>query len=835
VFRKEQQEGIEMKTALRVALALLAALTFADAASAQIGPMVTPTATPAVTPTPTPAYVPITPPASAVTASTHDGNGPGNVVDNSLGTRWAGNGDGAWLRLDLGRPMQIGYVTIAVYRGNERANLFDLQVSDDGMTWSDLRSPVASSGTTTQQERYDFNDRVGRYVRYLGHGHQPRSGGPRGTWNSLTEVDVYGVDPPAGLPAPPADLQAFPSSGQVTLRWSASSSASSYRVWRRLSQCDTYGLVGISNDGSNTFVDAGVTDGQHYYYVVSSVNAAGEGPRSEPVAVTPRLQPPPPPVFSATSAPTGITLTWSTVPTALRYTIRRGERKPHCRYFVLNWQTLAVVQAPATSYTDTAIESGRTYVYSMSATNATAEGAQSPTRDVLSAGTPVPTPVETPCPTPTTTPTPVPPTAPPPAPTITSTRPGDGRVQITWQANGVYPNFPRSFHVYRASGPCGPFLQIAWSAVGNTYTATGLLNGTSYYFVVVGVNARGESLDSSVVSAIPVAIPPQAPPESLNARQISPNAPAVRLSWRSTWDADSYVVGRATTRGGPYTTIASAVPNDPNRTFIEYDDGSVAYGTTYYYVVTAVNTAGESGSSGEASITPAQRPAAPNLRVTPGNGQMTLHWDPVPTAVSYSCRFATQRGGPYWFSTPTVTTTSVVVMNLTNGTTYYAICWATNAAGNGPSSNEVLAIPRAEADIIVTPPASGVSASTHDGNAPGNTVDDDFSSRWSGYGNGASLSLDLGTTRTVTRLAIAVFRGDERRNRFDLQYSADGTTWHPLVAGAETSGSTLTQELVDVPDTPTRYLRYVGRGNVMNTGSTGLWNSVTEIDVFASP
>ena len=44
----------------------------------------------------------ITPAASAVTANTNDGNVPANAVDNNLGTRWSGNGDGAWLQLDLG-------------------------------------------------------------------------------------------------------------------------------------------------------------------------------------------------------------------------------------------------------------------------------------------------------------------------------------------------------------------------------------------------------------------------------------------------------------------------------------------------------------------------------------------------------------------------------------------------------------------------------------------------------------------------------------------------------------------------------------------------------------
>src|SRR5439155_7255870 len=92
----------------------------------------TPTPLPTSTPSPTPAFIEITPMGSAVTASTNDGNVPANAVDNNLSTRWSANGDGQWLRLDMGSTKTLGYVTIAWYSGNTRASKFDLQVSMDG-------------------------------------------------------------------------------------------------------------------------------------------------------------------------------------------------------------------------------------------------------------------------------------------------------------------------------------------------------------------------------------------------------------------------------------------------------------------------------------------------------------------------------------------------------------------------------------------------------------------------------------------------------------------------------------------------------------------------------
>jgi poly(beta-D-mannuronate) lyase len=130
--------------------------------------------------------VEITPAASGVTASTSDTNVPGNTVDNNLGTRWSGNGDGAWIRFDLGSVQTVEYVRIAVYGGNARQNRFDLDLSTDGATWTRVITNKSTSGTTTAEETHDFTDTPARYVRYVGHG------STAGTWNSLSEVSIFG-------------------------------------------------------------------------------------------------------------------------------------------------------------------------------------------------------------------------------------------------------------------------------------------------------------------------------------------------------------------------------------------------------------------------------------------------------------------------------------------------------------------------------------------------------------------------------------------------------------------------------------------------------------------
>ena len=85
------------------------------------------------------------------------------------------------------------------------------------------------------------------------------------------------------------------------------------------------------------------------------------------------------------------------------------------------------------------------------------------------------------------------------------------------------------------------------------------------------------------------------------------------LSWKASTGATSYHVKRATTSGGPYNT-SSHRPAATN-----YVDTSVTNGTTYYYVVSAVNSAGESANSAQARGT--GRP----------NGECDDHIDPTNT------------------------------------------------------------------------------------------------------------------------------------------------------------------------------------------------------------
>jgi fibronectin type 3 domain-containing protein len=184
----------------------------------------------------------------------------------------------------------------------------------------------------------------------------------------------------------------------------------------------------------------------------------------------------------------------------------------------------------------------------------------------------------------------------------------------------------------------------------------------------------------------------------------------VALTWAASSGATGYNVKRAAASGGPYTQLAAA-------TTTSHNDPSLTNGTTYYYVVSALNSAGESANSAQVSATPAA-PAAPatipatpaSVVATAGNAQASLTWAASSGASSYRVKRSTTSGGPYT-QVAAPTATSHADTSLTNGTTYYYVVSAVNSTGESANSAQVSAIPVAAPVASVT--VTVVPSSTH--------------------------------------------------------------------------------------------------------------------------
>lgn len=96
----------------------------------------------------------------------------------------------------------------------------------------------------------------------------------------------------------------------------------------------------------------------------------------------------------------------------------------------------------------------------------------------------------------------------------------------------------------------------------------------------------------------------------------------VALRWPPVSGATSYNLKSATNSGGPYTVIT-------NLTAINYTNTGLVNGSPYFYVVSALNLAGEGTNSVEASATPQAAP--PTLAISSDGTNFVFSWPSVAT------------------------------------------------------------------------------------------------------------------------------------------------------------------------------------------------------------
>ena len=247
--------------------------------------------------------------------------------------------------------------------------------------------------------------------------------------------------------------------------------------------------------------------------------------------------------------------------------------------------------------------------------------------------------------------------------------------------------------------------------------SVGFQNKTSLMCALIGLSIMQLFSDTKISNgAEPL---PQAPaaakPGTPTGIKTSPGNGQISLVWTAVSGATSYHLKRSTTSGGPYTTIASP-------SWQGYTNVGLKNGTTYYFVVSAVNASGESANSAQVSAKPSASagPAVPaGFTATPGNGVVTLRWSPVTAATSYQLKRATTSGGPYTqIATPTWQ--GYTDVGRTNGVTYFYVVSAVVSATESANSAQVSAKPAAPTSTGVTSVTvnPGVASSITSGTLP---------------------------------------------------------------------------------------------------------------------
>jgi hypothetical protein len=198
-------------------------------------------------------------------------------------------------------------------------------------------------------------------------------------------------------------------------------------------------------------------------------------------------------------------------------------------------------------------------------------------------------------------------------------------------------------------------------------------------------------------------------------------------------------------------------------------------------------------------------PAAPNgLTATPDNSRVALNWVPSTGATGYNVKYSTSNGGAYTVIATNLAATSFLQTGLVNGTTYYYVVSATNAAGESANSSQVIATPGTLNRLYWV-----ASSSTTGGDSPANALDGNLTTRWSTDASqtpGQWFEVDLGVPCTFSQLVLnSVNSANDYPRGYQVYVSADGVNWGSAVA---TGTGTSTSTTITFPIHPDRQRRW---------------------------
>lgn len=271
-----------------------------------------------------------------------------------------------------------------------------------------------------------------------------------------------------GLSAP-SGLTASASGQTVTLKWTASASATmGYDIY----QGDAPGPVSLTpiqqNVSGTTTTVTGLQLGQSYVFAVAAVTSTGVAAFSGETKVT--LVPPVPTLVGTNPAGAGsLTLFWQPSTGASSYEVFQAT--------TMGAEGAKPVRTgvTGTSTTFSQLTPGQTYFFTVVALDA--GGGSSPSAEA--SGMVVPA-----------------------APTGLTATAGNGSVSLAWSASSG----AATYNVYEGTSSGAESGQpLKEGITGTSTTITGLTNGTTYYFTVAAVDTGGTSAASNQASAKPAA------------------------------------------------------------------------------------------------------------------------------------------------------------------------------------------------------------------------------------------------------------------------------------------------------------------------------------------
>ena len=419
---------------------------------------------------------------------------------------------------------------------------------------------------------------------------------------------------------------------------------------------------GFTNTGTTSPITvAGLANGTAYTFTVVATNAAGSSAASTAsAAVTPATVP---------GVPTAVTAVRGDTQASISFTPPASTGgSAITNYTVTSSPGGVTATGTASPIIVTGLTNGTAYTFTVVATNLVGTGASSAASAAVT------------------------PAGNPGTPTGLAATAGDGQVGLSWTAPAANGTAIIDYTIERSLAGANVWTTFTdGTSAATTASVTGLTNGTAYDFRVTAVNAVGSGSASTSVASTP--------------RTVS-GAPTSPVATPGNASASVSFVAPADNGGSPitgYTVTSTPGGFTGTGTGSPITVSGLTNGTSYTFVVTATNAAGDTSSVPTAAVTPRTTPGAPtSVTAVRGNGQATVSFT-APASnggapiTSYT---VTSNNG----ITATGTASPIVVTGLTNGTAYTFTVVANNVAGPSAASSASAAVTPATVPLAPTSP-----------------------------------------------------------------------------------------------------------------------------------
>ncbi|MDH5753268.1 MAG: putative Ig domain-containing protein, partial [Deltaproteobacteria bacterium] len=382
----------------------------------------------------------------------------------------------------------------------------------------------------------------------------------------------------------------------------------------------------------------------------------------------------------------------------------------------------------------------------------------------------------------------------------------NGQITFTWTNPGETDYSGVMIRRSTVSYPTsGSGLEV-YNDIGESYTDTGLSNGTTYYYSAFAHDAVPNFATGVQVEATPLFNTPAGLAVAVVAA-----GNALTITWNTVTGATGYNLYRGTASG--VTQLTGTQISDASSPHTDY---SLVNGTEYFYVVTALDATSESLDSTQASGIPADTvaPGAPTIDpvTSPANevSQDISGTKEANTSIWINgAEAVTLDGQTTWTATVYFTNDGTSGGTPADGTYDYSFT-AKDASGNesGPATTSIIGNPVNDAPVISGLPSSTATEDTEytDTNISSTDVDAGDTSSYSISGpswlgidpdtgalSGTPLNAHVGDNNFTVTVKDALNATDT----LDFTINVSNTNDAPSLSGAPTPTATEDTEYTD--------------------------------------